>query len=56
MSVSKLRELVMDREAWRAAAHAVTKTQDWATELNWGKKKTNKKTKLLLPILDMFSM
>ena len=25
MSVSELRELVMDREAWRAAVHGVTK-------------------------------
>ena len=37
MSLSKLRELVMDREAWRAVIHAVTKSQtrlsDW-TELN----------------------
>ena len=37
MSLSELQELVMDREAWRAAIHGVTKSQtqlsDW-TELN----------------------
>ena len=38
VSLSDLQEMVMDREAWRAAIHGVTKSQTWLsdwTELNW---------------------
>ena len=44
MSLSKLQELVKDREAWRAALHEVTKSQTWLsdwTELTLPLKKEN---------------
>ena len=42
MGLGGLREMVMDREAWRAAVHGVTKSQtDWMTELNWTDQITN---------------
>ena len=38
MSLNKLQELVMDREAWRDAVHGIGKSRTWLsdwTELNW---------------------
>ena len=32
LNFSKLRQMVKDREAWRAAVHGVTKSQTWLTE------------------------
>ena len=57
LSLGKLQVLVMDRKAWHAAVHGVTKSQTWLS--NWTELKTNSsplkmanmKPKILFPTL-----
>ena len=57
VSLHKLQELVIDREAWRAAVHGVSKTKwlsDW-TELNPHVKETYKLEKKYPEVFYIFS-
>ena len=56
MGLSGLRELVMDREAWRAMVHGVSKSRTWLsnwTELNWTQQDYWSQT--WLPVKRLFS-
>ena len=44
VSLSELQEMVMDREAWRAAIHGVSKSRIWI-ELNWTEQSLKTKLK-----------
>ena len=55
MSLSELRELGMDREAWRAVLHGVAKSRTWLSDwTDWlsytkGSNKNNRKHYVLMP-------
>ena len=54
MSLSKLQQLVMDRKAWRAAVHGVTKSQTRRSDWTEDKKKTPKQKQTLTSSTDGF--
>ena len=60
MSLSKLRELVKDREAWRAAIHGAAKSQtqlnDWTDDeriRNWASVKETNPTTAACPLFPL---
>ena len=56
MSLGELRELVMDREAWHAAIHVVTKNWTWLSDWTDRTDNVKKSGNVFQGVLDLFFM
>ena len=56
MSLGELRELVMDREAWHAAIHVVTKNWTWLSDWTDQTDNVKKSGNVFQGVLDLFFM